>query len=329
MPSVTIFSGGNGRGDVAAVPLPLLPPLTIFNGGTGRGDVAHIPPTLLLPNAIFSGGAGRGDDADTPEPLIVSAAIFSGGTGRGDVFVLGLVDPAALALWVRAYLEGAYDGFAGMHDIPLAEPYSAMGFPGGGETIDPSVLTALGNNVVVDWVQVQLRGTEDPSTPVSVRNGLVLANGFIVDTDGVSPLQFSDVAPGSYHVAVLHRNHLGCMTLDGVPVNSTPSYVDFTLPYTPTYGVEARKPMGIAQVLWAGDVNHDGQLKYTGDNNDRDPILSRIGGVLPTATATGYHAEDVNLDGTVKYSGENNDRDPILQNIGGTVPTNTREGQLP
>jgi hypothetical protein len=35
------------------------------------------------------------------------------------------------------------------------------------------------------------------------------------------------------------------------------------------------------------------------------------------------------MDGLVKYSGVGNDRDPILSNIGGTVPTNTRLEQLP
>jgi len=39
--------------------------------------------------------------------------------------------------------------------------------------------------------------------------------------------------------------------------------------------------------------------------------------------------EDANLDGQVKYTGASNDRDPILVNIGGTVPTNTRVQQLP
>ncbi|MBK9514739.1 MAG: hypothetical protein IPO05_14190 [Flavobacteriales bacterium] len=93
--------------------------------------------------------------------------------------------------------------------------------------------------------------------------------------------------------------------------------------------MEARKSMGIAQVLWAGDVNQDGALRYTGQNNDRDPILFSIGGSVPTNTTIGYLVEDINLDGVVKYSGQNNDRDPILQNIGGSVPTNVRQGQLP
>jgi len=70
-------------------------------------------------------------------------------------------------------------------------------------------------------------------------------------------------------------------------------------------------------------------IKYTGGNNDRDPILQRIGGVSPTATLPGYWPEDVTLDGLVKYTGAGNDRDRLLLTIGGSVPTNTRSEQLP
>jgi hypothetical protein len=62
------------------------------------------------------------------------------------------------------------------------------------------------------------------------------------------------------------------------------------------------------------------RAKYTGDSNDRDPILSAIGGTVPTNTEAGYFNTDTNLDGVVKYTGVGNDRDMILSNIGGTVP---------
>ena len=81
--------------------------------------------------------------------------------------------------------------------------------------------------------------------------------------------------------------------------------------------------------MWAGDCQSDGELKYTGDENDRDLILLEIGGVAPTATTSGYVREDVNMDGVVKYTGADNDRDRILVNIGGTVPTNVVMEQLP
>ncbi|HMQ77770.1 MAG TPA: hypothetical protein PKE21_16880, partial [Flavobacteriales bacterium] len=73
----------------------------------------------------------------------------------------------------------------------------------------------------------------------------------------------------------------------------------------------------------------NGQVKYAGGGNDRDPILVRVGGTVPTNTANGYFPEDVNLNGQVKYTGSANDRDPILVNIGGSVPTAVRTQQLP
>ena len=70
-------------------------------------------------------------------------------------------------------------------------------------------------------------------------------------------------------------------------------------------------------------------MRYTGEDNDRDPILTIIGGVVPTASAVGYLPEDVNMDGIVLYTGANNDRDRLLQAIGGVVPTEIRSEQLP
>jgi hypothetical protein len=131
---------------------------------------------------------------------------------------------------------------------------------------------------------------------------------------------------------MLHRNHLGAMTLNGVALSNAATTVDLSATGTATLGTEARRSISgtfPTQALWAGDVNFDGILKYTGTDNDRDPILSNIGGAVPTNTVTGYLNSDVNMDGIVKYTGTDNDRDPILQNIGGVVPTNVREAQLP
>ena len=99
------------------------------------------------------------------------------------------------------------------------------------------------------------------------------------------------------------------------------------------WGSLGRKDLGSGYWgLWGGNVFRDGNvslLKYTGNNNDRDPILSTIGGTTPNAVVTGYMREDVTLSGEVKYTGTANDRDPILVNVGSTVPTNVRMEQLP
>jgi hypothetical protein len=82
-------------------------------------------------------------------------------------------------------------------------------------------------------------------------------------------------------------------------------------------------------MLVPGDCLRDGILRYTGASNDRDAILTRVGGSVPTTTLQGYFTEDANMDGLVRYVGSGNDRDIVLQSIGGTVPTATRLAQLP
>jgi hypothetical protein len=157
---------------------------------------------------------------------------------------------------------------------------------------------------------------------------LLQRDGDIVAVDGISPVQLQ-LAPGNYHVAILHRNHFGIMTASPVALGSASVIVDLRSSATGTWGTDARKDVGGTMAMWAGNTRIDRTMKYTGLNNDRDPILVVIGGVIPTGTVVGYYQEDTNLSGLVKYTGLANDRDLILQNIGGVIPTNSLTEQLP
>jgi len=193
------------------------------------------------------------------------------------------------------------------------------------------VLAVTGSDAIVDWVLIELRDPGDPTLIVASRSALLQRDGDIVELDGVSPVGISASA-GDYHIAVRHRNHLAVMSASPYALDEVPNVIDLSLAGTPAFGTNARKSITgtfPAQALWAGDVTFNGQVKYAGGGNDRDPILVRIGGLVPTATVNGYFPEDVNLNGQVKYAGSANDRDPILVNIGGTVPTATRQGQVP
>lgn len=245
-----------------------------------------------------------------------------------------------LRLALKVMLEGPYDAGVGrMRDqlrsagvLPATEPYSGLGFTqaadGGGEVLQPGVTGVTGDNAVVDWVLVELRNAVDPTTIVATRAALVQRDGDVVAEDGSSPVAM--LAPaGNYHVAVRHRNHLGAMTAGPLALAGTSTALDLTSAGTITWGNAARKVINGVQVLWTGNVRPDALLRYTGANNDRDPILVAVGGTVPTATLAGYRIEDTNLDGLVKYAGSANDRDMVLVNIGGTVPTATRAQQLP
>ncbi|HQW88035.1 MAG TPA: hypothetical protein PLH93_12635, partial [Flavobacteriales bacterium] len=217
--------------------------------------------------------------------------------------------------------------------VPLAEPYTALGFDAvngsGGETTTGAVLAVSGSASVVDWVRVELRHKNNSASVVAVRHALLLRNGNVVDVDGTSDVAFS-VPADNYHIAVRHRNHLGAMLATPQALSATATLKDLTLSATALYGgATATKAVNGVRCLYAGDANVSGHVKYSGADNDRDPILQKVGGLVPTSTVNGYHREDLNLDGVVRYTGTANDRDLILNNIGGTVPSSVLVELLP
>ena len=303
-------------------------------------------------NAIFT---RTGSQGDLWQQATVDLSAFAGGpvrirfrgiTGTGTTSDMAVDDielTAAVVPQVRVaaqvWLEGPYDealdlmndGLRAAAVIPATEPYTAAGYVhvgGGGETTSALTLAVTGNNALVDWVVVELRSTANPTVVLASRSGLVQRDGDVVAGDGVSALSFP-VAAGNYLIAIRHRNHLGCMTLSDVALGAVSTTVDFRSGSTATFGSNAQKAFDGTLLLWAGNAVFDRELRYTGTDNDRDPILARIGGTIPTNTVNGFHPEDLNLDGQVKYTGQFNDRDIILQNIGGTIPTNVLIEQLP
>lgn len=244
---------------------------------------------------------------------------------------------ANIAVQLKALLGGPWktanqlmtDSLRANGLLPLTEPYSAMGFLVSGPPItNAGVLATAGSDAAVDWVLVELRDPLDPVQVVERRVGLVQRDGDVMAPDGSSAITFCANA-GNYLVALRHRNHLGIMTGGHSPLTSSPTFFDLTLPASPVFGIDPRQDVNGVMMLWPGNVAPNTLVSYAGAGNDRDPILVRIGGGMPTATTTGYWPEDVNMDGIVKYAGANNDRDPILVVIGGITPTNTRPEQLP
>ncbi len=279
-------------------------------------------------------GSGSFNLRDAQNNVLVSNTNFMGSSTTHNFCVQSAIRVAA-----QVMLEGPYGVGPQMSDalraaslLPNTEPYTGLGFThaggGGGETVQAGVFNVIGANAIVDWVFLELRGAAPNYTVVATHAALVQKDGDVVGMDGVSPVSFS-VAAGNYYIAVRHRNHLGIMTATTRALTGTATTVDFRSAATLTYGTQARKDVSGVQVMWAGNVNSDLTLLYVGSGNDRDPILTRIGGSVPTATTSGYYTEDVNMDGQVIYVGNGNDRDPILTNIGGSVPTANRAQQLP
>ena len=281
--------------------------------------------------------------ADKSKSMLITKSGDLVGVGSSFFPPKGLIRVRATPnLSIRVMLDGPFS--AGLMNaqlrlqdlIPSTEPFTALGYAhsggGGGEQAlyDPNNVSIgpTTEGYLVDWVLVEYRQASDPSVVVASMSAFVQRNGW-VRSHRMAYLPTFDPDPnGSYYVAVRHRNHLGVMTAQPVDFSKSP-LIDFSAIATPVYGNNARKTNDGFGTLRSGDVNFDHTLKYTGSNNDRDPILVRIGGTTPNNTTTGYFQEDVNMDGVVKYTGAENDRDPILVNVGGTAPNNVREEQLP
>ncbi len=127
-----------------------------------------------------------------------------------------------ISLAIKVLLEGPYSETTGLMGntlqqqglVPLTEPYGTVNR----ETTTQAVLDndAVPENTIVDWVLIELRDTE--TTVAASRAALVQRDGDVVDLDGVSPVTFKDVEPGSYYVVVKHRNHLGTMSREKITV---------------------------------------------------------------------------------------------------------------
>jgi choice-of-anchor B domain-containing protein len=191
----------------------------------------------------------------------------------------------------KIFLEGAYKNGIMRTDLsttlPLNEPFTALGFThqngGGGESTTSSIIT---NNAIVDWVFVELTSTATPSVSYT-RSALLQADGDIVETDGVSPLGFSQAAIGSYTITIKQRNHLKIKTSGTVSIESSGITLDFTNGSVPITGVLKTLSTGLFG-LYAGDLNQDGTINIA----DRNAAWT-------ARNLTGYNQNDCSMNGTV------------------------------
>ncbi|WP_298516743.1 hypothetical protein [uncultured Kordia sp.] len=182
-------------------------------------------------------------------------------------------------------------------------------------------------NSMVDWIWVELRDKNNPTNVIAGKSGVLQRDGDIVDVndDLTKPLTFDALPIGDYHIVIKHRNHLGVMTATSETLKQATTIVDFTNANNQiTFGSNAQTVFGMQPnktAMWAGNVNGDTMVQYSGTNPDTPTILSTVlndpGNFLnfPTFAVTAYIADDLNMDGNIQYSGTNPDTPVILQNV--------------
>ena len=274
--------------------------------------------------------------------IVVAGRVFISGVQSWAFARYNAVAGAPGHVAARVNLGGAYDNgtalmkrqlFTNMQVFPYLQPYMEPSFRSVGsvpqQVIPIGAYTNTSATGMVDWIWLEFLSTSEPSTILASRAALVLRNGQVVDVDGISPVDLRCGGSTGF-LRIRHRNHLSVTCSVPISLDGTPAVIDLTLPSTPTFGTDAQACGSGVCMMWPGETNGNGVVSYTGPENDRDPVLSAVGGSVPTQVLQNVYAvEDVNLDGKVKYAGAENDRDPILLTIGGSTPTNVRHEQLP
>ena len=310
--------------------------------------------------------AGISNYITSPSPnvgwdMLNSQTALATGTGPYTYTRTGISSLGAFAIGTRPvlspllvtpkiFLQGNYvsgtglmtDALRTLNLIPTTEPYSgATGFThsgsGGGETTTSAIVgstATAGANAIVDWVFVQLYNSA--GTLVNSRSALLLRDGDIVETDGISPLNMAGNAAGNYYISVRHRNHLGVKSNALFALaKTTASPYDFTNSLNNAFLGSVTTNAAMATVgtnifgMWAGNANDDIAVKMSGltvANNDYLKLLNTLGSSTAIISSV-YSKQDLNMDGKVNMAGltpANNDYLKLLNSLGSNTKTVTQ-----
>ncbi len=275
-----------------------------------------------------NGATSFNDDTHNPD------LIYDNGTFTG---FLESVDESCqqqgIELNLKAAIQGALlnsnsnlmrDDLRVKNLIPLTEPFTALDNfmhvgSGGGETISNSLLSVTGNNAIVDWVFIEII---NGNNVLATKSALLTRNHQVISNTGETILNFENVPPGNYFVAIKHRNHFACMTANTITFNGNVNFLDFTDLNTNLWGNNGSVIIdGSFQALWTGNTNNDDQIIFQGANNDVGSIFFEVlldpdnDESSTNFIRNAYSTNDLNLDGNVIYQGIGNDLNAIFFNV--------------
>ncbi len=195
-------------------------------------------------------------------------------------------------LSLRLLLEGAYDTSTDlMSDILRAKNLLPVSNPWGlGPDIPPTAYNVVGNDALVDWVQIELRDVNDFTNVLFSTSGLVQRDGDLVQSDGITLVELGSVLPTSFYVVVQHKSHLIAMSHVPLSLNNLMVTYDFTAQngYTTSSASQRELEPGVWG-LFTG--NGSGNR----DINGQDKVLWAVENGLFSR----YSVNDFNLDADI------------------------------
>lgn len=215
------------------------------------------------------------------------------GTSGDSTFV---THPAAIVSRVKVILQGPHaagsDSMTSLLNsfghLPLLQPYSGSPW---NYTGDNEQVVAMPDSVV-DWVLLELHSAAQPQNVLARRAALLTRRGLVTDTNGSLSVSFEGIAPGSYYIAVHHRNHLSIMSAQPVTLGSTSALYDFTTSQSQAFGTNPMAGLsGGVFGMRSGDGNADGSVNAT----DRASVWRPQNGTPGSYAKSG----DFNMDGAI------------------------------
>lgn len=256
----------------------------------------------------------------------ISACSGSGISFCGKVLLQGPYDTATKKM------NAALNSLGILQAQANTQPYNSAPFNyAGAESVGAGFFAAHPD--IVDWILIDVRDPNAPSTILTSRAAFVKQDGTLVDTNGTNTrIFFPGIAAGTYHVGIRHRNHLAVRTAFPLDFNCNLICFDFTTASAKAFKKEAYTSTVQTGTVWAmrgGDANGNKLTSYNGSSNDKNAVLAKVGLIMPNNIVTGYYREDVNMDGYVRYNGAANDKNVILAIVGLLFPNNIIFEQFP
>lgn len=210
----------------------------------------------------------------------------------------GFINPLNLAISVhpKVFLQGPFmsPSTSGLMNDNIRTMLSTTSPYTDALTCNASVFTITGSEAIVDWVWVELRDATDRTIVVESRSALLQRDGDIVEVDGTSSVSFT-ATPDSYYMLVNHRNHLGILSANPIPMSGN-TVVDLSANPSEVFGGSISvSDMGGIYAMYSGDFDGNGQIQ----NSDASSVFLLVGN-------SGYSEADMDMNGQVQNTDINN-----------------------
>ena len=200
----------------------------------------------------------------------------------------------------KIFLQGPFNSTTGLMlttlnqyaYIPNSQPYNESPWNySGNENLGTGP-----NSSMVDWVLVELRNASNPTQVIARRAALLKNNGSLLETNGSDGVNFDNVNPGSYYIAIYHRDHLAVMSISPVSLSSNSTLYDFTTEMNKAYGQNPMIELTPGKFgMIGGDGNADGIVNLI----DREEVWSLQNGTM------GYLSGDYDMNSGVNINDAN------------------------